>query len=194
MLLSMLMNPSLQSRYVSSTTLVPMMQLLKLSPELLEMVVQGFIFVQSQLDRLSIFLKWPPMKNTLVKTCHSILPQLGYDSSRQGIKCDPAKVVLRQRFPANWTYVTGAIGRCIDHNIGSLDQLKLFELCILYDMVQSKDLDFAKFSFDRLVECISGNKHETYVPYPRWLALFLDHVGMGYNVNQGAPIFSPVPS
>lgn len=53
-----------------------------------------------------------------------------------------------------------------------------------YGLARDKKLNFIQLFFDQLIECISGKKRPTYVPYPRWLVLFLVHAGMGYNINR----------
>ncbi|CAH1432076.1 unnamed protein product [Lactuca virosa] len=90
--------------------------------------------------------------------------------------------------------MTGVIGKCLGHKIGSLDQLNLIELRILYAIVRHKDLDFAQLFFDHLVECISGNNRPTYLSYPRWIALLFAHAGMGYDINHKASILTPTLS
>lgn len=84
--------------------------------------------------------------------------------------------------------MTGVIGKCLGQKTGSLDQLNLFMLRILYAIFRDKDLNFAQLFFDQLVECISGNKRPIYVPCPCWIALILAHGGIGYNINHMVPI------
>lgn len=135
MFLEMLMNPSFQSRYVSShysCTYNTNSQIIS------ETVGDGHYRVHIYAFTFRQFLCLPQMAAYEAPTGNkfrSVLPQLGYDSSCQGSKSDHAKVVLYQRFPVGWKYVTGVIGNCLGHKIGSIDQLNLFELHILYSMV-----------------------------------------------------------
>ena len=47
-------------------------------------------------------------------------------------------------------------------------------------MVINRQLDFASHIFDHLVETISGKQRPTYLTFPRWIALCLQHIGTGY--------------
>ncbi|CAI9269110.1 unnamed protein product [Lactuca saligna] len=73
--------------------------------------------------------------------------------------------------------------QCLGHMTSSMVPLILFEQCTVYAMACNKRLNFSRLFFNKMFEFITGNKKPTYVPYPRWLALILAHVGEGYNVN-----------
>lgn len=51
-----------------------------------------------------------------------------------------------------------------------------------------KRLDFGQLFLDQLIECVSGNKKSTYVPYPHLLGLIWAHSEEGYNFNLGVII------
>lgn len=56
---------------------------------------------------------------------------------------DGSTFILRQCLPHGWKFLTGVIGKCLGHKIENLDELNLFELQILYDMVKNEHLDFS---------------------------------------------------
>ena len=47
-------------------------------------------------------------------------------------------------------------------------------------MVINRQLDFIGLRFYQLVDTISGKQQPAYVPFPRWIALFLRYIGTGY--------------
>ena len=126
--------------------------------------------------RLPIFHEYPPHPDEA--ECRTSLPIIGYNLALQGTRSE--KFILRQCLPAGWKLVTGIIGKCLGHKTGSLDQLNLFELRILHALVANRMFDFAGLIFDHLVDTISGKARPAYVTFPRFIGLFLQHLGDGY--------------
>ncbi|KAL4590854.1 hypothetical protein LXL04_003798 [Taraxacum kok-saghyz] len=126
--------------------------------------------------RLPIFHEYPPYPNEA--ECIASLPLISYNLARQGTQNE--NFTLRQCLPTGWKLVTGIIGKCLGHKTGSLDQLNLFELRILHALVANRIYDFTGLIFDHLVATISGNARPTYVTFPSFIGLFLQHIGDGY--------------
>ena len=126
--------------------------------------------------RLPIFHEYPD--NPSEAECKDSLPLIGYNIALQGTRNE--KFVLRQCLPAGWKLLTGVIGKCLGQKTGSLDQLNLFELRILHAFVANRMYDFAGLIFDHFVETISGKSRPPYVTFPRFIGLFLQHLGEGY--------------
>ncbi|KAL4579768.1 hypothetical protein LXL04_015933 [Taraxacum kok-saghyz] len=126
--------------------------------------------------RLPIFHEYPPHPDEA--EYRASLPLISYNLARQGTRNE--NFILRQCLPAGWKLVTGIIGKCLGHKTGSLDQLNLFELRILHALVANRMYDFAGLIFDHLVATISGKARPTYVTFPRFIGLFLQHIGDGY--------------
>ncbi|CAI9259831.1 unnamed protein product [Lactuca saligna] len=159
------------SKYVSSTIRALSILILKPLPEPLETINLGLLSMKHLFELLYVF----PNLKTIPKPLLKIDSSLFFQDS-------------------GWKYLSGVIGKFLRHKTGSLDQLNLFEQRILYAMTCNKRLDFAQIFFDQLVECITGSKKATYVPYPHCLAPILVRNGEGYNANHGVTIPIPVLS
>ncbi|CAI9299322.1 unnamed protein product [Lactuca saligna] len=121
----------------------------------------------------------------------SLRPKLGYNYSLHCTTRDPNNDALLQCHCVGYKYFTGVIGKCLGHKTHSLYQLNPFEQRIVYVMTCKKGLVVPQLFFDQLVECITGNKRPTYVPYPLRLALIMTPTKEGYNVNHIVSIELP---
>ncbi|CAI9293507.1 unnamed protein product [Lactuca saligna] len=117
--------------------------------------------------------------------CKSVHERLRYNFNLQDASHDSYKYTICRCFGVGWKYLTGVIGNCLGHKIGSLDELNFFEQRILFSVVYIKRLDFAQLFLDPVIDCIIGNKK--LAPYPCWLGLILAR-DEGYFENHGISI------
>ena len=125
--------------------------------------------------------------------CREILNAVEYDPSLELTRTG-TNVVLRQCFPAGYKYLTGIICKCLGSKVGSYDQLNQYELRLFYCMVAGREINFAELIFSQMVDSIKGKKRPAHVTFPRFLALVLEHIGIGYEGAEEDEIQVPTSS
>nr|GEW16157.1 hypothetical protein [Tanacetum cinerariifolium] len=71
--------------------------------------------------------------------------------------------------------------QCLGEKIGGLDQISNKDATILYCLANGVQVDYAKIIWEDLIHKLNKKTREKIVPYPRFIALLLEHMAPKYD-------------